>query len=74
MYYRCKPQLGTWGLLGQPGFMVSWKKYKIDKLFLELACFDGLVRATKRQLHGLCGILSYSAEVIKGARTFLGVL
>ena len=39
----------------------------IDKLFLELAFFDGCVRATKRQLQCLCGILSYSAEVIKGA-------
>ena len=43
---------------------------KIDKLRSELKFFEKRSRATKRQLQRLCGILSYSAKVIKGARTF----
>ena len=43
---------------------------KIDKLYSELDFFQNRSRATKRQLQKLCGILSYCAKVIKGARTF----
>ena len=43
---------------------------KLSKLANELRFFEGKVRATKRQLQRLCGILSYTSKVIKGARTF----
>ena len=43
---------------------------KLEKLATELKFFENKVRATKRQLQRLCGVLSYTAKVIKGARTF----
>ena len=43
---------------------------KMDKLFSELEFFENRTRATKRQLQRLCGILSYCARIIRGARTF----
>ena len=43
---------------------------KLCKLYVELAFFDGRLRATKKQLQHLCGVLGHCSTLVRGGRTF----
>ena len=49
---------------------LSLPEDKLQKLHHELTFFANKKRATKRQIQHLCGILSHSAKVVRGGRTF----
>ena len=49
---------------------LSLPKDKLAKLYNELEFFKDKIKATKRQLQRLCGVLSHAAKVIRGGRVF----